>query len=61
MEFWQDLPKIICQNQEKHQVLASYFQNYLPKLKKIQSFGKIFPKLFAKTQEKRYLCVYLMT
>ena len=40
-------------------VLARYFQNYLPKSRKIWSFGKLFTKLFAKTQEKRYLCVYL--
>ena len=33
-EFWQGIHKIICQNQEKYQVLASYFQNYLPKPKK---------------------------
>ena len=33
-EFWQVIYKIICQNQEKYQVLASYFKNYLPKPKK---------------------------
>ena len=48
-------PYFICPT-----VLASYFQNYLPKQRKISSFGKLFTKLFAKTQEKRYLCVYLM-
>ena len=59
-QFWQVIFKIICQNQGKYRVLARYFQNYLPKPRKISSFGKLFPKLFAKTQEKRYLCVYLM-
>ena len=32
-------------------VLASYFQNYLPKPRKISGFGKVFPKLSAKTEE----------
>ena len=59
-QFWQGIFKIICQNQEKYRVLARYPQNYLPKSRKISSFGKLFKKLFAKTQEKRYLCVYLM-
>ena len=59
-QFWQVIFKIICQNQGKYQVLARYPQNYLPKSRKIWSFGKLFTKLFAKTQEKRYLCVYLM-
>ena len=58
-QFWQVIFKIICQNQGKYQVLARYPQNYLPKSRKIWSFGKLFTKLFAKTQEKRYLCVYL--
>ena len=58
-QFWQVIFKIICQNQGKHQVLARYSKNYLPKSRKIWSFGKLFTKLFAKTQEKRYLCVYL--
>ena len=58
-QFWQVIFKIICQNRGKYQVLASYFQNCSPKLRKISSFGKLFSKLFAKTQEKRYLCVYL--
>ena len=59
-QFWQVIFKIICQNQGKYQVLARYSKNYLPKSRKIWSFGKLFTKLFAKTQEKRYLCVYLM-
>ena len=59
-QFWQVIFKIICQNRGKYRVLARYFQNYLPKTRKISSFGKLFTKLFAKTQEKRYLCVYLM-
>ena len=59
-QFWQVIFKIICQNQGKYQVLARYSKNYLPKSRKISIFGKLFPKLFAKTQEKRYLCVYLM-
>ena len=59
-QFWQVISKIICQNQGKYQVLARYSKNYLPKSRKIWSFGKLFTKLFAKTQEKRYLCVYLM-
>ena len=59
-QFWQVIFKIICQNREKYRVLARYPQNYLPKSRKIWSFGKLFTKLFAKTQEKRYLCVYLM-
>ena len=58
-QFWQVIFKIICQNQGKYQVLARYSKNYLPKSRKIWSFGKLFTKLFAKTQEKRYLCVYL--
>ena len=58
-QFWQVIFKIICQNQGKYQVLAMYSKNYLPKSRKIWSFGKLFTKLFAKTQEKRYLCVYL--
>ena len=58
-QFWQVIFKIICQNREKYRVLARYLQNYLPKSRKIWSFGKLFTKLFAKTQEKRYLCVYL--
>ena len=58
-QFWQVIFKIICQNQGKYQVLARYPKNYLPKSRKIWSFGKLFTKLFAKTQEKRYLCVYL--
>ena len=58
-QFWQVIFKIICQNRGKYRVLARYFQNYLPKSRKIWSFGKLFTKLFAKTQEKRYLCVYL--
>ena len=33
-EFWQGIFKIICQKQEKCQVLASYLQNCLPKPKK---------------------------
>ena len=41
-KFWQGIYKIACQNQEKYQVLASYLQNYLPKLRKISSFGKVF-------------------
>ena len=32
-------------------VLASYFQNYLPKPRKIPSFGKVFSKLSAKIKE----------
>ena len=59
-QFWQVIFKIICQNQGKYQVLARYSKNYLPKSRKIWSFGKLFTKLLAKTQEKRYLCVYLM-
>ena len=59
-QFWHVIFKIICQNQGKYQVLARYSKNYLPKSRKIWSFGKLFTKLFAKTQEKRYLCVYLM-
>ena len=51
IEFWQGISKIICQNQGKYGVLASYFQNYLPKLRKISSFGKVFPKLSAKTEK----------
>ena len=58
-QFWQVIFKIICQNQGKYQVLARYSKNYLPKSRKIWSFGKLFTKLLAKTQEKRYLCVYL--
>ena len=58
-QFWQVIFKIICQNQGKYQVLARYSKNYLPKSRKIWSFGELFTKLFAKTQEKRYLCVYL--
>ena len=58
-QFWQVIFKIICQNQGKYQVLARYSKNYLPKSRKMWSFGKLFTKLFAKTQEKRYLCVYL--
>ena len=58
-QFWQVIFKIICQNREKYQVLARYSKNYLPKSRKIWSFGELFTKLFAKTQEKRYLCVYL--
>ena len=51
MEFWQVIYKIICQNREKYRVLARYFQNYLPKSRKIWSFGKLFTKLFAKTKK----------
>jgi len=42
IKFWQVIFKIICQNQEKYRVLASYLQNCLPKLRKISSFGKVF-------------------
>ena len=59
-QFWQVIFKIVCQNLEKYRVLARYSKNHLPKPRKIPIFGKVFPKLFAKTQEKRYLCVYLM-
>jgi len=31
--------------------LASYFQDYLPKPRKIPSFGKVFSKLSAKTEK----------
>ena len=48
-QFWQVIFKIICQNQGKYQVLARYSKNYLPKSRKIWSFGKLFRKLFAKT------------
>ncbi|MDY5020453.1 MAG: hypothetical protein SPE96_09155 [Sodaliphilus sp.] len=34
IEFWQGISKIICQNQGKYGVLASYLQNCLPKPKK---------------------------
>ena len=51
IEFWQGIFKIICQNQEKYRVLVRYFQNYLPKSRKIWSFGKLFTKLFAKTKK----------
>ena len=33
-QFWQVIFKIVCQNQGKYRVLASYFQNCLPKPKK---------------------------
>ena len=33
-KFWQGIHKIVCQNQEKYRVLASYSRNYLPKPKK---------------------------
>ena len=42
IKFWQVIYKIICQNRGKYRVLASYLQNYLPKLRKISSFGKVF-------------------
>ncbi|MDY5879989.1 MAG: hypothetical protein SPJ46_10115, partial [Sodaliphilus sp.] len=32
-------------------VLASYFQNYLPKSRKISGFGKVFQKLSAKIEK----------
>ena len=50
-EFWQGISKITCQNQEKYRVLARYFQNHLPKSRKISSFGKVFSKLSAKTEK----------
>ena len=41
-------------------VLASYFQNYLPKLRKIPSFGKVFFKIICQKQEKyQVLASYL--
>ena len=45
-------------------VLASYFQNCLPKLRKTPSFGKVFKKIICQNQEKyrvlaRYFQNYL--
>ena len=51
IRFWQGISKIICQNRGKYQVLARYFQNHLPKSRKISSFGKVFSKLSAKTEK----------
>ena len=50
-QFWQVIFKIICQNREKYRFLARYPQNYLPKSRKISSFGKVFSKSPAKIKK----------